>query len=206
MKTSPESFYESKNKYYDTRAADVWALGVILINMTCGFMPWREALASEHDFVQFTKDPYWLETYLPISSEAIPLFEYALHPDPSKRFTLAELRDEVSRVSRFLMDDDEASFASPSARSKLSSHAQTIGLNWKLPPSFPHPALARTTSVLSVDSLLAPPLAYSVGSERSFVLKTPNSMCFNIEPAKKPRKMASVLSRFVGKNPFRPSS
>ncbi|KAI0032019.1 kinase-like domain-containing protein [Vararia minispora EC-137] len=92
---APESFPGVSKDKYDTRAADVWALGIILINIICGFMPWNAAVEEESAFSLFCKDPYHLQTFLPLSSAAIPLFSRVLDPDPMERISLDGLRKEV---------------------------------------------------------------------------------------------------------------
>ncbi|KAI0031581.1 kinase-like domain-containing protein [Vararia minispora EC-137] len=61
---APESFPGVSKDKYDTRAADVWALGITLINIICGFMPWNAAAEEEGAFSLFRKDPYHLN-FLP---------------------------------------------------------------------------------------------------------------------------------------------
>ncbi|KAJ6143464.1 hypothetical protein N7471_002917 [Penicillium samsonianum] len=54
---------------YMSAANDVWSLGVILVNLTCGRNPWKRASVEDSTFQAYLKDPFFLKTILPLSSE-----------------------------------------------------------------------------------------------------------------------------------------
>lgn len=93
---------------YSTAANDVWSLGVILVNLTCGRNPWRQATLSDPTFLAFTRDPAtFLQTILPLSAQANYLLTRAFELDPARRASVAELRVLVSRTRRWTMDENE---------------------------------------------------------------------------------------------------
>ncbi|ANB15113.1 putative serine/threonine protein kinase VHS1 [Sugiyamaella lignohabitans] len=56
--------------YFSTIAADVWALGVILLNLTCGRNPWRKASKfDDNSYKAFLRDSHFLQRILPVSSD-----------------------------------------------------------------------------------------------------------------------------------------
>jgi hypothetical protein len=176
-------------------------LGAILINIICGFMPWKAALLNEPNYLHFVEDPYWLKAYLPISSPAIELIARIFHPDPTKRISLGELRREVQHVSNFLMDDAELLHASDTARAKMLKFAHNVGIDYELP-------FHDTMSSSSGSSASASPvssLSYSYVFTLSYQLDTPSSATFEHEPLCEPasiypaRRNASVLSRILRK-------
>ncbi|KAH9932725.1 kinase-like domain-containing protein [Epithele typhae] len=96
---------------YDTRRNDIWALGIILIELTCGLRPWEEASARTSDrFRAYAADPAALRTFLPISTALDALLRRILlvhsytkrAPQP---VTLEEIREAVERMERFWMDE-----------------------------------------------------------------------------------------------------
>lgn len=82
---------------------DVWSLGVILVNLTCGRNPWKRASIDDPTFRAYLKDPYFLQTILPLSNEAIFVLGRIFECDPAKRVTLPELRKLVLECPRFTM-------------------------------------------------------------------------------------------------------
>lgn len=102
---SPEcqgGVYE-KVSAYSTELNDVWSLGVILVNLTCGRNPWRQASVSDETFRAFVQDGDFLRTILPISRECNDVLKAIFRLDPRERISLAALRLRVKQVRRWNM-------------------------------------------------------------------------------------------------------
>jgi serine/threonine protein kinase len=59
--------YNPRVQYYSSRAADIWALAIILINLTTDRNPWAQATMDDSCYASFTKDPGFLSKMLPLS-------------------------------------------------------------------------------------------------------------------------------------------
>ncbi|THU79505.1 Pkinase-domain-containing protein [Dendrothele bispora CBS 962.96] len=69
---SPECIgkgYRFGKKPYSTAQNDIWALGIILINLITARSPWKHAGTEDHCFSNFLENPTWLLDSLPISSD-----------------------------------------------------------------------------------------------------------------------------------------
>ncbi|KAJ5888080.1 hypothetical protein N7495_008121 [Penicillium taxi] len=86
---------------YASAANDVWSLGVILVNLTCGRNPWKRASIEDSTFRAYLKDPYFLKSILPLSPEMVCILSRVFERDPSKRITIPELRHMIVECSRF---------------------------------------------------------------------------------------------------------
>ncbi|KAF2863758.1 kinase-like protein, partial [Piedraia hortae CBS 480.64] len=86
------------NSAYASAPNDVWALGVILVNLTCGRNPWKRASPTDSTFREFMRDPNFLSTILPISKELNYILKLIFDLNPSRRIGLAELRSLVART------------------------------------------------------------------------------------------------------------
>ncbi|KAI9798457.1 MAG: hypothetical protein M1825_005364 [Sarcosagium campestre] len=80
---------------------DVWALGVILVNLTCGRNPWKRASSEDSTFRAYLKDPQFLRTILPLSPELDSILRRIFECDPRKRITIPELRQLILQCPRF---------------------------------------------------------------------------------------------------------
>ncbi|OJJ51504.1 hypothetical protein ASPZODRAFT_156372 [Penicilliopsis zonata CBS 506.65] len=78
--------------YYASAANDVWSLGVILVNLTCGRNPWKRASIEDSTFRAYMKDPFFLQSILPLSPEAVAILSRIFELDPAKRISIPELR------------------------------------------------------------------------------------------------------------------
>lgn len=101
---------------YDTRANDVWSLGVILVNLSCGRNPWRQACPTDETFRAFVQDPEFLQTILPISDATHRILKETFTLDPRKRISLARMREMVMDIETFTMDEEQLRTAHSAAR------------------------------------------------------------------------------------------
>ena len=86
---------------YNTRVADIWALGVILLNMICGRNPWEKACMLDADFQQFINNPDYLYDSFPISEGACDILNATFTLNPLTRITLSKLRKAVLNLETF---------------------------------------------------------------------------------------------------------
>lgn len=92
---------------YASRQNDIWALGVILVNLTCGRNPWKQASPDDETFCAFVYDEEFLPNILPVSFDCNEILKRIFALDPEERITLPELRHAVRRVTRFTMTNEE---------------------------------------------------------------------------------------------------
>lgn len=85
---------------YASAPNDVWSLGVILVNLTCGRNPWKKASLEDSTFRAYRKDPQFLRSILPVSSELDAILGRVFECDPQKRVTLPELRNLILACPR----------------------------------------------------------------------------------------------------------
>jgi serine/threonine protein kinase len=79
---------------------DVWSLGVILVNLTCGRNPWKRACYDDSTFRAFMKDPTFLEKILPLTPEFNFILSRIFEMDPIKRVTIPELKELILSCDR----------------------------------------------------------------------------------------------------------
>jgi serine/threonine protein kinase len=106
---------------YETAPNDVWGLGVILVNLTCGRNPWKRACFSDHTFRSYMRDPAFLQSILPISDEISYILNRIFIMDPSQRMTLPELRELIMACSQFTVPEP-----SPSSPADLSFNSNIV--------------------------------------------------------------------------------
>ncbi|WVQ81407.1 hypothetical protein IAT38_003531 [Cryptococcus sp. DSM 104549] len=101
---------------YSTETTDIWSLGVILVNLTCGRNPWRQACPKDETFRAYVHNPDFLRSILPISHETNRILKGLFALEPKDRITLKDLRAMVVQVERFTMTDEELQTAHAAAR------------------------------------------------------------------------------------------
>lgn len=114
---------------YSTRANDIWSLGVILVNLTCGRNPWRQASAKDETFRAYIHNPDFLRSILPISLELNDLLKRIFALDPDQRLDLPGIMAAVNGIATFTMSEDELRLAHAAAK---PSNASTVA-------AFAHP-------------------------------------------------------------------
>ncbi|MCJ1402646.1 hypothetical protein MMC11_005866 [Xylographa trunciseda] len=86
---------------YASGPNDIWSLGVILVNLTCGRNPWKRASVEDATFRAYLKDSHFLSSILPLSSELDSILRRIFECDPARRITIPELRQLILRCPRF---------------------------------------------------------------------------------------------------------
>ena len=81
---------------------DIWSLGIILLNLTTGRIPWKSATADDATYQAYLKDPdNFLPSVLPISEEFNDILVQVLEADWTARMSLIDLRDAVEGIGTF---------------------------------------------------------------------------------------------------------
>nr|ABS83384.1 PCRan1 kinase [Pneumocystis carinii] len=126
---SPECLQETTEfPHYRSAPNDVWSLGVILVNLTCGRNPWKRASSTlDETFRAFLQNPAFLRSILPLSSQLYSILQRVFDPNPSTRITLPELRISIINCSKFTV----------SFESYENTDDDKVPISWLLtPPSF----------------------------------------------------------------------
>ncbi|RPD82746.1 kinase-like protein [Lentinus tigrinus ALCF2SS1-7] len=92
---------------YSTRTADIWALGVILVNMITGRNPWENASMKDEDFAQFVDNPNYFYDTFPLSKGACDILLDIFTLNPLQRISLRSLRDAVMNLETFFRSQEE---------------------------------------------------------------------------------------------------
>lgn len=99
--------YEEENKIpqsngYPRAASDIWALGIILLNMLFGRSPWTCASVKDAAYYAYTRNFRRLQELLPMTDEFCMLMAHVLHSDPHRRITIAQFRQNLSTCSTLI--------------------------------------------------------------------------------------------------------
>jgi len=142
---SPECQQTSPRNYsgYASAPNDVWSLGVILVNLTCGRNPWKRASTSDSTFKAYLKDSKFLKSILPLSSELDSILRRIFECDPQKRITIPELRSLILRCQRFTTHG----FPTPE-----DSSVPSINAVYNIPHFTPNVAIAPPSSLFTSPS------------------------------------------------------
>jgi len=104
---SPECQHNSQHRYYASAPNDIWSLGVILVNLTCGRNPWKRASQSDSTYRAFLKDRHFLRSILPISADLNHILTRIFEQNPLKRISIPELRARILACDRFTTGQQE---------------------------------------------------------------------------------------------------
>ncbi|KAK3990995.1 negative regulator of sexual conjugation and meiosis [Cladorrhinum sp. PSN332] len=112
---SPECLdHTSRKPFYYCAPNDVWSLGVILVNLTCGRNPWKQASCDDSTYRAYARNKDFLKTILPVSDQLNDILGRIFARNPDERITLAELRARILSCPRFT-ESQAAQLISPPA-------------------------------------------------------------------------------------------
>jgi serine/threonine protein kinase len=99
---SPECLDQSsRSTSYRCAPNDIWSLGVILVNLTCGRNPWKQASAEDSTYKAFTRNRDFLKTILPLSNDLNEILGMIFERNPEKRITVSELKQRIIECVHF---------------------------------------------------------------------------------------------------------
>ncbi|TCD68739.1 hypothetical protein EIP91_009885 [Steccherinum ochraceum] len=114
---SPECIGEELNfMRYSTEKADIWALGIILVNLMTGRGPWEYATTDDHHFSQYLADNEHLLSVLPITAGANEILKGVFKFNPFARISIAEMREQILALDTFFLTDEEIARSTPLVR------------------------------------------------------------------------------------------
>lgn len=110
----PEAFTDSF--ITSARAADIWALGVILVTMMFPNQIWDAAALSDELYQQYKNDPRCMFNTLPFSEQA---FQFVNHIFSTGGYTksLALLKEDFLKIDTLFMTEEECGVAHENGRS-----------------------------------------------------------------------------------------
>ena len=102
---APEQFDPAENGYCPAQA-DIWAIGICLLNILFSKNPFVTPSESDILFADFVRDRQSLFDIFPaMSQDTFEVLKHALAIDPEKR-SLPAIREALERVVSFTADDD----------------------------------------------------------------------------------------------------
>ncbi|KAI0314497.1 kinase-like domain-containing protein [Amylostereum chailletii] len=183
---------------YNTQISDIWSLGVMLLCMLTGSLPWTIAQTSDKNYRGYLRHrAEYLAFTMPLTMEGASLISRILEPNTADRITLQELRKELVGVERFMLTEEELMHASGYARNVYMERAREIGMLYR-PPQL-HSSPFRSFSIPAIPPLTFSPRNGTVSC--SSLLITPSTHSGEpIHPAPtdlriRPAKMGSRISR-----------
>ncbi|KAH8430439.1 putative serine/threonine protein kinase [Aspergillus melleus] len=103
---APEQYDPASNGYSPAKA-DIWAIGICLLNVLFARNPFATPTESDVLFADYVRDRQSLfDIFTNMSQDTFEILRYALAIDPEKR-SLAGVRDAIRRTVSFTTDDDE---------------------------------------------------------------------------------------------------
>ncbi|KAI8644316.1 kinase-like domain-containing protein [Parasitella parasitica] len=135
---------------YATGPNDIWALGVILINLATGRNPWTQASLKDETFRAYLADPDFLLSILPISKELNRILKRIFCIDPMRRIRLPELIERIRNCKYFTRTAEVDRWEQCIQKSRRSHHHRkqepVVDLLPPSPPATPCSGRSRSSS------------------------------------------------------------
>lgn len=95
---APEQFTANASGGYEPALADVWALGIVIMNTLFGRNPWKTPTETDPVFKDFVRDPESLFEHFPdMTQDTYDVIRHALNINPDQR-CLVKMKEAVLKV------------------------------------------------------------------------------------------------------------
>jgi serine/threonine protein kinase len=121
-----ECIGQPTRRHYSTKYNDIWALGVILMNLVTGRNPWRNATPDDACFAAYLNDNDFFRQVLPISEGVNDVLKGIFILNPLRRVSLAELRRKIRALDTFFDHENDLSADAHEVASKIPSKSVSI--------------------------------------------------------------------------------
>ncbi|TBU23056.1 kinase-like protein [Dichomitus squalens] len=101
----PELLHSKYNQRPSAAHSDVWALGIVLLNMIIGIAPWSRASSSTRKYAEFVHNPRYLIERYQISPGLNKIIRRMLRANPRIRMRLADVRRAISELDSFFCNE-----------------------------------------------------------------------------------------------------
>jgi len=193
---APEQFEASAGNGYSPAAADIWAIGVCLLNVLFGRNPFATPTQSDPLFSDYVRDRQSLFDVFPnMSEDTFNVLMHCMTLDPTRR-SLAAVREALEAVISFTTDDESLDDFCTGGD---DAHAATINREPLRTPSVTSPQVDNGTSFPWAKALQATPQKATrqlsvIQDEEMF--PAPSKPMYSIEPDA--ASLASALDSGIG--------
>lgn len=103
---APELFDERNTTEYDAEKADIWSIGICLLNILFGRNPFTVATQKDKLFLDFASSREALFDIFPsLSADVFAVLRHSLTLDPDNR-SLSSMREQLVKVQMWTTDDE----------------------------------------------------------------------------------------------------
>ena len=118
---------ESDGAGYSPEKADIWAIGIVLLNLLFSKNPFTKPTVEDPFFRDFCNSREALSEIFDIGKDTYDVLEHCLNLNPAKR-SLERARDALLRVQSFTTScEDEDDFLTGSARAQATVNREPLG-------------------------------------------------------------------------------
>lgn len=128
---------------YPKAAGDVWALGVVFLNLIFGRNPWKKAsMVEDPAYQDYSMNYNTLKGILPVSEELNLIMSQVFHPDPYRRISISRLRYKILKCSALSNPSRHFSWYTKIADAQkkpviIPQHVITAVDEFEIPPKSP---------------------------------------------------------------------
>lgn len=131
--TSSECIDKDKKVKFHCGPNDIWSLGVVLLNLTCGQNPWKQASLEDSTYRAFSANPGFLQTILPLSDELNEIVQRIFEYNPQYRVDIFSLKTMIRNCRKFTGPIKSSVPRTPVGMGRFDQNGNYIEANYYYP-------------------------------------------------------------------------